>query len=272
MGKALLSQTYFKQTITGGSFEALAAESGDSLTIPSFREGSRAWLLEAWGNDSATKCQFSIRSPKMHDSTRGIRMAHMFNPTLSGTDGDPDLLLPPFVRQPLYRTDNLVIEVLGTANDHVSITLLEYFEDLDGVDAALYHWSEIEARIVDMVGILVTPSSGAAGVYGTAEAISTDDDRLKADTRYALLGATSDLPVQSLGIKGPDTGNQRVSLPLHWDNRRSGGWFVDLSIMYGLPTIPVINSNNKGVTFTDAVDTGALSPNVTLIFGELAPL
>jgi hypothetical protein len=272
MPPALVSQAYGLLNATGGGgWDALAALTGDSLTIPSFREGTGAWILEAWAGNSVTKCQFSIRSPKMHDSTRGIRMAYQFNPTLSGADGDPQLLLPPYIRQPLYRTDTLVIETLATANDDVNLILLEWFEDLEGVAGDFRHWSEIESQIVDMVGILVTPTAGASNAYGTAEALNTDDDRLKADTKYALLGLSTDLPCTSIGIKGPNTGNQRIACPASWDPTVSLGWFVNLSRMYGLPTIPVINSNNKSVTFVDAVSsTTTLAPLVTLIFGELA--
>lgn len=271
MGRALTSVLGLKTNITGGAFEALTPGSGDSFNIFSYPQSSRAWLLEAWAGNSATKCQFSIRSPRMHDNVRGIRMAYMFNPTLSGADGDPQLLLPPYMRQPLYSSDTLTVEVSGTANDDVDLVQLHYYEDLPGVDADLASWEEVSARAVDAVGILVTPTAGATNDYGTSEALNTDDDRLKADTDYALIGITTDVPVTSIGIRGPNTGNLRIACPGHWNERQSGGFFVDISRMYGLALIPVINANNKGNTQIDAVaSNGAVAPNVTLQFLELA--
>lgn len=271
MGRALTSVLALKTNITGGAFESLTPGAGDSFNIFSYPQSSRAWLLEAWAGNSSTKCQYSIRSPRFHDNVRGIRMAQMFNPTLSGADGDPQIILPPYMRQPLYSSDTLTIEVLGTANDDVDLVQTHYYEDLPGVDANLATWEEVSARAVDAVGILVTPTAGATNDYGASEALNADDDRLKADTEYALIGGTVDVPTTSIGIRGPDTGNLRVSFPGSWNERISGGWFVDLSQMYGLPLIPIISANNKGSTYTDAVaSSGAVAPNVTLQFLELS--
>ena len=271
MGAALISTLGLKQNITGGAFEALTPGTGDSFSVPSYRPGSTAWLLEAWGANSTTKCQFRIRSPRLHDNVQGIRLAAQFNPTQSGADGNPQLYLPPYVRQMLYPSDTLTVEVNGTAMDDVDLIYLTYFEDFPGISANLRTWEEIQARIVNTLGVLVTPTAGAANDYGTSEALNADDDRLKADAEYAVLGLTVDLPCTSIGIRGPDTGNYRIACPGHWDSQRSAGFFVALSQMYGLPLIPVIHSNNKGTTLVDAVDAaGATAPNVTLILAELA--
>jgi hypothetical protein len=46
---------------------------------------------------------------------------------------------------------------------------------------------------------------------------------------------------------------------------------MDLSDKTGLPCIPVINSNNKSVTFADAASSqSALSPLIELIWAELS--
>lgn len=45
----------------------------------------------------------------------------------------------------------------------------------------------------------------------TAEAINADDDRLKANKRYAWLGLTTDLPFTTLALNGPDTASVRTS-------------------------------------------------------------
>src|SRR5206468_4814378 len=96
VGVILDDITAFKNSLTGGAFEALAAATGESLSIRWLGQNTKVELLEAWGGDSATKCQFSIRSPLLHDNVRGIRISNMFNPTLSGADGAPQVYLAPY--------------------------------------------------------------------------------------------------------------------------------------------------------------------------------
>jgi hypothetical protein len=42
VGRCLIGTHAFKQNITGGAFEALAAATGDALSIPNFIQRSRA--------------------------------------------------------------------------------------------------------------------------------------------------------------------------------------------------------------------------------------
>jgi hypothetical protein len=114
----------------GGGWDALTAGSGDSFSIKSFPSGSRAHIVGVHGGNSTTKCDFSIRAPRMHDSPRGYRMAYEFNPTLSGADGNPALLWPLGLKQEVHSTDTLVSETLATANDDVNLVASIYYENL----------------------------------------------------------------------------------------------------------------------------------------------
>lgn len=266
MPAALIGTHTFKQNITGGAFEALAAGAGDSLAVPNFAQGSKAYLLEAWGADSANVADFDLRSPSFHDNTRGIRLASNLKPAA----GDPQLLLPYYVRQQLYASDVMTAEVNATATNNVGFDFLAFFEDLPGADQRLMSWAEVDARSDDMVGIFVGPTAGAAGDWGATRAINADDDRLIANTDYAILGATSQLRSLSMAITGPETSGRKITMPLSPDEYVSAGWFVDLSQKYGVPMIPVINSNNKGnITIQVADPNGATAPHVTLILMEL---
>jgi hypothetical protein len=254
----------------GGGWDALTPGSGDSLSLKSFQAGSRAHLIMVHAGNSTTKCDFSIRSPRMHDSTRGLRLAYEFNPTASGADGNPQIIFPRGLKQEMYSTDTLVIETLATANDDVNVILSIYYEQLGGIDGRLITPAEVKSRTKNLFGNRVSPTAGATNLYGTAEAINADDDRFIADTDYALVGFLTDLPFTSLGIKGIDTGNVRVAAPGHWDPAITSGYFLDLSDALGIPLVPVINSNNKGVTFVDAVDcVSGIAPLVTLLWAEL---
>jgi hypothetical protein len=256
----------------GGGWDALTAGSGDSFTIKSFPPGSRAYIISAHAGNSTTKCDFSIRSPRMHDSTRGYRMAYEFNPTLSGADGGPAVLWPWGVKQEVFTTDTLVFETLATANDDVNLIASLYYESLGGIDSRLITPAEVQARAKNLLGNRVSPTAGATNLYGTSEAINADDDRFIADTDYALLGILTDLPTTSIGIRGPDTGNLRAAIPASWNNQMVANYFVNLSNAYNLPLIPVINSNNKSVTFVDACDaSSSTSPLICLLWAELQP-
>lgn len=270
MGVALVSTLALKQNITGTNPESLSAGSGDSLVIPNFTPGSRAWMIEAWAGVSAHAADFQIRSPSFHDNTRGIRLAYDFNPTLSGADGDPSFLLPYYVRQPLRASDTLTVEVIGTATDNVDLAFLAYYEDLPGADQRLVSWAEVESRLINYVGIKVAVTAGASGDYGTARALNADDDRLIANTDYAILGITSQLPATLVTLTGPETSGRPIGQPLSWYSREASGFFVDISLRYGLPLIPVVNSNNKGnILLKAAASGGAIATAATVLMAQL---
>jgi hypothetical protein len=101
--------------------------------------------------------------------------------------------------------------------------------------------------------------------------VSTNDT-LKANTDYALLGASSTLPATLISVVGPDTANYRVGCPLHWDIGKSSSYFVDQTVKYGRPGIPVINANNKGNTLVTACDAATnVATAAILFFAELGP-
>lgn len=272
MGVILDDITAFLDNATGGGgWDALAAASGESLSIRWLGDGTRVSLLDCWGGNNATKCDFSIRSPLLHDNTRGMRFAHMFNPTHSGADGNPQLYMAPYWRQEYEPTDTLVVETLATAADDVTFSQLLKYDSPNVQGARLMSAAEVSARTKNLVGIRVSPAPHATtSTYGTSEAINADDDRLKANTDYALLGMLTDLPYTTLGIFGPDTANFTIPIPGHWDEKVSAGFFYEMSHRFMEPLIPVINSNNKGVTFVKAATAGGGgSPLTVLQFAEL---
>src|SRR5690348_2941289 len=248
MGQILDTLTAFKNSLTGGSFEALSAATGDSLSIRWFGEGTQAQLLDAWVADSATKCQVSIRSPLLHDNVRGMRFGVMANPTLSANSGKPQELLAPFWKQPYQPTDTLIIEANGTAADRVVFSQLIHYDAPQYSGARLLGAAEVESRFNNLVGILVAPTGGATGDYGAVVALNSSDDRLKANTDYALVGATSDLMYTTACIVGPDTGNFPIPIAGSWQEDIQAGWFYEMSRRWGMPLCPVINANNKGNT------------------------
>jgi hypothetical protein len=272
MGRIIDTITSFKDAITGGGFESLAAASGDSLSLRFLDQSADIRLLEAWGGNNASKCDFSIMSPLLHDNNRGIRFAHPFNPTQSVADGNPTLYMSPYETQKYRPSDTLTVQVSGTAADDVTFTQLVMYDGPGVPDGRYISYEECMARSVNLVGIRVSPSAHATtSTYGTAENLNADDDRLKANTFYALIGATTDLPFTTLTIKGPETGNFRVPMPGVPQGNLLGGWFLELSRRFQRPLVPVFNANNKGNIQVEVADAGGGSaPLISLKFLELS--
>lgn len=270
MGRCLITTHAFKQNITGGAFEALAAATGDALAIPNFIQGSNADLLEVWASNSANAGEFDIRSPSFHDNTRGLRVAYAFQPTVGAGD-KVQLLLPPVITQPLYPSDTLTMEVNATATNNVGLGSLAYYDNLPGAEQRLITPAEVFARAKNYLGIRVSVTAGAAGDYGSTRLLNQDDDRLIANTDYAVLGWVAQVPCCTVVMVAPETSGRRVGGPAHWNEAISAGFFVDISMRYQRPCVPVLNSNNRAnVTFAAASPAGATATALTVLMAQLS--
>lgn len=253
----------FKQNLTGGAFEALAAASKDSLSIISFPTGEQAWIEEVFANNSAHKMEVAIFSQRFGDNTFGYRSEVQFNAARNG-----QTIFPRAVDVPVWSADTLNVQVNGTAADNADAVLQLYYTNIQGAGQRLANASAILPIIKSgiagnsrVLGIEVTVTPGTTGNYGTAVALNANDDRLQADYDYALIGYACDQAVLSLGISGPDTGFYRIPMPGLWDSRWTCDWFLRQAMDRGVPHIPVINANNKATTFLDGID--ASNPGAT---------
>jgi hypothetical protein len=271
MPPTISSISVFKQNITGaGSWDALAAVSGDSLTVADFADGSRAYVEEVFTGTSANSAEFSFYSTRFGDPVFGLRLQHMFNPTLSANAGTPNLLLPDELDIELYQVDVLSAQAFGTATNNVNATMQVYYENLPGSAQLLASWEQVKGQIVKVLGIEVTVSPGATGQPGTAVAINANDNRWVSDASYAVLGMVTSVPLQCIRLYGPDTGYAKIPVPGSWNSRITSGWFVRAARLRGVPHIPVINSNNAGLTFIDSINVAAAaSTKVSLIVAQL---
>jgi hypothetical protein len=258
MPPTITSISAFKQSITGaGSWDALAAVSGDSLQIADFANGTKAYIEEVITGNSTAAMEVSVYSTRFGDPVYGQRMQHMFNPTLSGDDGVPQLLLPDELDIEVYNSDTLSAQVFGTAGGNANVTLQVYYENLPGSSQLLASWEQVRNNYVKSLGIEVTVSPGATGQPGTAVALTANDNRWVSDASYAVLGITTSVPLLCARLYGPDTGYAKIPIPGHWNTRQSAGWFARQARLRGVPHIPIINANNAGLTFLDAIHTSA---------------
>jgi hypothetical protein len=256
MPPVITSIAAFKQSLTGGSFEALAAGTKDSLSIIAFPDAEQAWIEEVFAHDSATKCELAIFSQRFGDNTFGLRQEVQFQ-----AGRTQQMLFPRIVDVPVWSADTLNVQANGTASDNVDAVLQLYYTNIQGAGQRLARAEQIVPIIKQgvagnsrLLGIEVTVTPGTTGNYGTAVALNANDDRLQADYDYALIGFTTDKPVLSIGISGPDTGYYRIPMPGSWDSRWTADWFLRQAMDRGIPHVPVINANNKAVTFLDGID------------------
>lgn len=260
----------FKQNLTGGAFEALAAATKDSLTIISFPDGDMAWVEEIFAQDSAHKMELAVFSQRFGDNTYGLRQEVQF-----ASGRSQQAIFPEAVDIPVWSADTLNVQVNGTAADNADAVLQLYYTNIQGAGQRLARAEQVLPIIRQgiggnsrVLGIEVTVTPGATGNYGTAVALNANDDRLQADFDYFLIGYTTDQPVLSIGISGPDTGYYRIPMPGLWDSRWTADWFLRQSITRQVPHVPVINANNKAVTFLDGIDAG--NPGATKVTLYLA--
>lgn len=267
MPQALQIINLFKQSLTGGAFEALAPGTGDSLTFQNVPQDSVSTFAEVWAVDDAHACELSFYASRWHDQQFGIRMEVPSGAAFAPVN-QPVNVLGGGAIQPIFPSDVLVPRVNGTASDNVNATALIYYENLPGIDARLMSWATFRTAYKNLVGINVSLTPGA-GNYGNTVALNASDNRLHANTDYAVMGFTCKTPCALVALSGVDTGNQRVGGPVLGDPSHDEELFLDLAKKYDAALIPVINSNNAGAVNLQAANVNNTAIAVDVMLAEL---
>lgn len=246
MPQGLQTLTFSKVSLTGGAFEALSPIGTDSATFFNVPQGSVAYLAEVWAVDNLHACEISITASRFHDQVFGIRAS-----VTSGATTAPVNRSVPInsigIDQPIFPSDVLTVQANGTAADDVIVTMTVYYQDIPGIHARLASYDYVKNHTKNVVGINTNLTPGD-GVAGTAVALNAADNRLHANTDYALLGFTGSLAFASLTVSGVDTGNLKVGGPVLGDPSHDAEMFLDFARAYNAPLVPIINSNNAGST------------------------
>lgn len=250
-------------TNPGSTLTALTADTGDSFTVKNFPAEDRGWILAAWAQ-AATPGVLRIRSPQLHDVGQGIRLRTVAAPARN--------LLPQKVRQRLRPQDVLTVEGSGGGAETDVFSFLCYYQTDQLPSARLISPEELDARLVNLFGAEVqVTSSATAGQYGGSTALSTTFDVFKRGIDYAILGILSDTAGCTVGITGPDTGQTRIGMPMTVEALQGHSWFVDMSLFWGVPLIPVFNAANVGNTNIDCATTStSATVNFTVLLAELS--
>jgi hypothetical protein len=276
MPRALETIVGYVASGTGtATYDALTNNQNQSYTVRAYQAGA-AWLEDVWGATSAAQWLLSLKSPRMHDDVLGMQFAvSAYTNTGSTVIFNPQSLMPGFQQQMLYSTDTLNVSALAaTATNKFVGTFNVRYEDLPGIAARLFTWDQIRPQIANLVGVEVQPQASATvGVFGSGVALNSVTTRLKANTDYALLGYSTSIPVAAIVIQGVDTGNLYLGGPGLPNTADTGSFFIDRSVAYQTPHIPVFNSLNQGGTFVFCADiTASTHPNVVLHFAEMKQL
>lgn len=231
-------------TAPGGSATAFPAVAGNSTTV---RDAQKAWLLGMWGRRHSSGF-FQITSPLLHDAVVGIQ-ARMHTSDVNTINlGCPQMLTP---------QDTLVTQGggSGTAGEIEQNSYLVMYEKLAGIDGKLISAEELKSRAIELYDSLNTLTLGVTGGYSGSELIAADQDQLKANQDYAILGvslASNVTNLNSIRYISPDWGNLGVGVPCMVENSWvTSNYFQRLAMWTNMPVIPVFNASQKSSVFID---------------------
>lgn len=251
-------------TAPGAVESAFLAVTGNSLTV---RDAKNAKLVAQWGARQ-TDGNFRLTSPLLHDAVVGI------NYQLDTVDTTEMRL---GAMQKLTPQDTLTAAGTGSggAGDVENNSYLVMYEALAGICGKFITFEQLMANAVDLYDSTNVLTLGAGGAYTGQELLIQDEDQLKANMDYAIIGATKTGTdnISTIRYISPDWGNLGVGLPaFHQDLRVGSAWFFDLARRMMMPLIPVFNASQKASVFIDGLaDDGAGTAVVTTQMVHLKP-
>lgn len=267
MPPGLQTLTFSKVSLSGSAFEALSPVGTDSATFFNVPQGSAAYLAEIWATNNLHAMEVSVTASRFHDQVYGIR-ASVTSGAATAPINRAVCISPIGVDQPIFPSDILSVQVNGTASDDAIVTITVYYPDIPGIHARLATCDYVRSNTKNLVGINTNLTPGD-GVAGTAVALNAADNRLHANTDYAVLGYTSNLAFGSLTLAGVDTGNLKVGGPVLGLPEHDAMMYYDIANAYNAPLIPIINSNNAGSTTLVGVGTDVGACVVDVLLAEL---
>lgn len=243
---------------------------GQSFNVRALAPNSTASIESVWAN--STDAGFPrIRSPRLHDDVVGVEFLSRV--------GDLVPALDQCFTQTVYSQDSLTVEdyfaVAPVVTDIEQIGFQVYYADLPGVAANMQPWAQVENAIQSYYGVYAAPESNATvGEWGVGVAINSIQDNFKANSWYAWLGyeVSVDAEITAIALQGTDIGNLFVGGPGTANGLVTRNWFPDQEKANGMPSIPVINSQNKGATLLQVfANVASTTYDVSLIFAYLGP-
>jgi hypothetical protein len=264
MGDAVDTILCFNTQAGVGAFpQTLAATGGDSLIIRGTVGESKAQLMAFVTKSDAAGNQFRITSPLLHDNVTGITYFAPENPSL--------FLIPEASSVELNEQDTLLVQGQCGAATTITAGLVVHYDNIRGVDAALFRWSDLRSDIKFLKSIQVANTAIAVGAW-TDTLITNSEDQMHADKSYAILGYEVTPATALVGIKGVATGNLRMCGPGAAQSLELSDYFIKMSEYHNIPYIPVVQANDRRalfVSFADSVARAAAAVQASIIVAEL---
>src|SRR5262249_57329061 len=171
-----------------------------------------------------------------HDQQRGFRFGVPALVPGGGGNVAAHTILSGYAPIALYKSDVSSVTCTSTAADALLMSWVTLYDDLPGAAGVFISQQQCQNLQKSAVGInSLAVGSGTKGAYGATRAFNADDDRLHANTWYALLGCTVRTQVTTISLLGPDWGGQRIGLPAGALDTNSGTWFLDQAWKWNLP-------------------------------------
>jgi len=236
--------------------------SGDALGVRSFAPSAWAKLEALFLQGSSTR-KARVTSARMHDNVTGLTFQSAESPT--------DFVLPRDVGEPLYSADVLTVSLDAAASSDTLAALLCYYSDVDGMAASLATWDQVKSSMIRLKTIEVDLTTSATIGAWTDTVITTTENQLKADYRYALLGFETNVALCAMGIKGPATSNLRICAPGATSTLDISSYFIEMGVRHGTPHIPVFKANDRASTNISAcANTASVAANVYAVLAQLS--
>lgn len=264
MGRAIDTVLAFStQAAAAGFPTALAPTTGDSLSVRSFDRTKKAFLQSVIYNGGAAGNKARVISPLIHDNVTGLTWVPGETPS--------QWMLPPEGAVELRTVDTLSVFGQCAAATTITMGLVNYYEDLDGVEARLFSWADIRGIIKYIKSVEVSLNAIAVGAW-TDTLITTTENQLHADEYYAVLGYEVNPSVDIVGFKGSATGNLRICGPGPVSSLDIAEYFITFSEKSGRPCIPVFNANDRFAFYVSAAHHAAVAGGAAEVFPILAQL
>lgn len=263
-GKAVDTVLAFSTQAAAAAFPtALAATSGDSLTVRGTVGESKAHLMAAVFKSDAVGNEFRITSPLLHDPNTGLTFVTNDNPSLFS--------IPEYASVELNEQDLLTVQGQCGAATTITAGLVISYDDIRGTDAALYRWGDISGDIQFIKVVQVQLGAIAVGAW-TDTLITATEDQLHADKSYAVLGYMAQPATCLVGVKGIATGNLRMCGPGAAQSLSLSDYFIEMSEYHQMPYIPVFQANDRRSFYVSAADSVARAGQavtVSLVIAQL---
>lgn len=245
-----------------GLTPATLTNSGDPAQIRSFDSPAKAYWYAGTMDGSGTR-QARVTSPRLHDNVTGL--------TWQTPEQPSEFLFPSQADQSVYSVDQFNVSMDAAASSDTLLALHLYYTDLAGVAADLRTWDAVKSNLINYKVMEVAVTTSATPGTWVDTVITTTENQLKADFRYALLGFQQSAALGVVGLKGPATGNLRICAPAASSTFPLTEYFIRMSEHHGRPFIPVFKANDRSATFISAASFGgSTSDNVYAILAQLA--